>query len=166
MLVERTTFEEKMFPRLRLAIEHNHKEFVGHIYSQQILSQVWYGKVPWQDRSRFYKVFHVFMLVSIAPFSAILMFVCKIKGTTKTELQFNDLYNQIQKEKHEVIYKKSWINLKNKLAEFLKEHYHYSFAVPLNRFWTSVCYYFIFLSFLMSAILTQVSIQSQLDLYS
>ena len=27
------------YPRIRLAIEHNHKEFVGHMYCQQMLRQ-------------------------------------------------------------------------------------------------------------------------------
>ena len=54
--------DDMTYPRLRLAIEHNHKEFVGHIYSQQILSQVWYGNVSWQGHSTLCKFFHIFML--------------------------------------------------------------------------------------------------------
>ena len=52
----------------------------------------------------------------------------------------------------------------NNITTIFKENYHYSFNVPLNRFWTSVCYYFIFLAFLMTAILTQVGIHNRLDL--
>ena len=51
----------------------------------------------------------------------------------------------------------------NNITTIFKENYHYSFNVPLNRFWTSVCYYFIFLAFLMAAILTQVGIHNRLD---
>ena len=63
-----------------------------------------------------------------------------------------------------VLYKKSWKNMVNNITTIFKENYHYSFNVPLNRFWTSVCYYFIFLAFLMTAILTQVGIHNRLDL--
>ena len=63
-----------------------------------------------------------------------------------------------------VLYKKSWKNMVNNITSIFKENYHYSFNVPLNRFWTSVCYYFIFLAFLMTAILTQVGIHNRLDL--
>ena len=67
----------------------------NNLYSQQILSQVWYGNVPWQDRSTLYKIFHIFMLVVLAPLSAFLMFVFKIKGTTKVERQLKfDSFNQ------------------------------------------------------------------------
>ena len=51
----------------------------------------------------------------------------------------------------------------NNIATVFKENYHYSFNVPLNRFWTSVCYYFIFLVFLMTAILQQVGIQIKIQ---
>ena len=67
----------------------------NNLYSQQILSQVWYGNVPWQDKSSLYKIFHIFMLVVLAPLSAFLMFVFKIKGTTKIERQLkSDPFNQ------------------------------------------------------------------------
>ena len=62
-----------------------------------------------------------------------------------------------------VLYKKSWKNMVNNIATVFKENYHYSFNVPLNRFWTSVCYYFIFLVFLMTAILQQVGIQIKIQ---
>ena len=65
------------YPRLRLAIEHNHKEFVGHMYCQQMLRQAWYGDTRWQGAPTFYKflmfLFHVFM----APFYAIQVHILK-----------------------------------------------------------------------------------------
>ena len=42
--------------RLISAIELNHKEFVSHMYCQQILRRQWHGGVTWQGKSRFYKV--------------------------------------------------------------------------------------------------------------
>ena len=32
------------YPRLLLAIEHKHKEFVGHMYCQQVLREQWHGQ--------------------------------------------------------------------------------------------------------------------------
>ena len=37
-------FNEMKYPRLRLAIEHNRKEFVGHMFCQQILRQQWHAR--------------------------------------------------------------------------------------------------------------------------
>ena len=36
-----TNSNEMCYPRLRLAIEDNHKEFVAHMYSQEILYREW-----------------------------------------------------------------------------------------------------------------------------
>ena len=47
--------KEMKYPRLREAIEHNNKEFIGHMYCQQILNQVWQGKdLQWQNSSWIY----------------------------------------------------------------------------------------------------------------
>ncbi len=39
------------YPRLQMAIQNNHKAFVGHMFCQQVLRDQWHGKVPWQGRS-------------------------------------------------------------------------------------------------------------------
>ena len=43
-------------PRLIVAVELNHKEFVSHMYCQQILRRQWHGGVEWEGRSLSYKV--------------------------------------------------------------------------------------------------------------
>ena len=59
--------------------------FVHMSHSQQILSQVWYGNVPWQDRNLLYKVFHIIMLTLVAPLSALILFFYKMNGSAKSE---------------------------------------------------------------------------------
>ena len=44
------------YPRLIGSIELNHKEFVSHMYCQQILRRQWQGGIKWQGQSFFYKV--------------------------------------------------------------------------------------------------------------
>ena len=56
------------YPRLRLAVEQNHKEFVGHMYSQQVLNQVWYGRLEnWQEKGLFSKTLHAVILLLLLP---------------------------------------------------------------------------------------------------
>ena len=48
------------------------KEFVGHMYSQQILSQVWYGRLEnWQEKSLPSKAFHILVLLIMVPVNVI-----------------------------------------------------------------------------------------------
>ena len=53
--------KEMQYPRLRLAIEHNNKEFVGHMYCQQTLMQQWQADVPWQGASTIFKIGVIFI---------------------------------------------------------------------------------------------------------
>ena len=54
------------------------KEFVGHMYSQQILSQVWYGRLEnWPEKSLPSKVFHILVLLIMVPVNVIKKMFCK-----------------------------------------------------------------------------------------
>ena len=48
--------QDMKYPRLKLAIEFNHKEFVGHMYCQQMLKNEWYCNRTWAGTSILYKV--------------------------------------------------------------------------------------------------------------
>ena len=48
--------EEMRYPRLELAIELHHREFVGHMYCQQMLKREWYCNRTWAGTSNLYKV--------------------------------------------------------------------------------------------------------------
>ena len=114
----------------------------NNLYSQQILSQVWYGNVPWQDRSTLYKIFHIFMLVVLAPLSAFLMFVFKIKGTTKIERQLkSDPFNQpdgisVALQNKSVIATK-WVFRPSTSALFLSHHNGNFKPCAQKKVWTS-----------------------------
>ena len=59
-LLSRNQFQAEMkYPRLMLAIELNNKEFVGHMYCQQMLKQEWYCGVTWTGTSFLYKVIQI-----------------------------------------------------------------------------------------------------------
>ena len=49
------------YPRLMLAIEMNHKEFVGHMYCQQTLKREWFCYITWSGTSTLYKVSNCFL---------------------------------------------------------------------------------------------------------
>ena len=54
------------YPRLMLAIEMNHKEFVGHMYCQQTLKREWFCYLKWSGTSTLYKVIQmIFSLLTI-----------------------------------------------------------------------------------------------------
>ena len=66
------------YPRLKLAIEHNNKEFVGHVFCQQILRQQWHGDVLWQGTPLMFKIAHFLLQVLLAPLFVFSFFVAEI----------------------------------------------------------------------------------------
>ncbi len=54
-------------PRMRLAVEANHKDFVSHVNAQQYLSERWYGDTGWQGRLFLYKTLYFFLQVILTP---------------------------------------------------------------------------------------------------
>ena len=63
---------EIKYPRLRLAIELNHKEFVGHMFCQQVLREQWHGDVLWPGSPFVFKLLHFLLQVLLAPITVIL----------------------------------------------------------------------------------------------
>ena len=49
-------FEDPRYPRLQLAMLLKQKEFVSHMYCQQLLVKSWYRGVPWRDSTLLFKV--------------------------------------------------------------------------------------------------------------
>ena len=58
------------YPRLRLAIELNEKEFVGHMYCQQVLTQQWSGNIFWYRRQPLIKAFFILLQMVLTPLLA------------------------------------------------------------------------------------------------
>ena len=63
--------DKMKYPRLRLAVEINQKEFVGHMYCQQILTQEWVGTTSWDNHSVFTKILHVILQIIFTPVFAL-----------------------------------------------------------------------------------------------
>ena len=59
------------YPILRLAIEHNNKPFVGHMYCQNTLRQSWYGDSLWQGAPIGFKLLMFLLHILMAPGYAI-----------------------------------------------------------------------------------------------
>jgi hypothetical protein len=62
------------YPRIRLAIEHNHKEFVGHMYCQQMLRQEWQGGLPWLGKSYQHRIIYS-ILLNLVKIKSIIIFL-------------------------------------------------------------------------------------------
>ncbi len=56
------------FPRVRLAVEHSHKEFVSHMNCQQFLKTEWLGRTNWFGKMLPYKILYFLLQTICAPF--------------------------------------------------------------------------------------------------
>ena len=56
--------QDMKYPRLKLAMDLNHREFVGHMYCQQMLKTEWYCNRTWAGTSNLYKVGNESKLIS------------------------------------------------------------------------------------------------------
>ncbi len=59
------------FPRVRLAVEHSHKEFATHMYCQQFLRREWHGHVQWQGKPALFKLLYFAAQVLLTPLFAV-----------------------------------------------------------------------------------------------
>ena len=109
------------YPRLRLAIEHNHKEFVGHMYCQQTLRQEWHGDVYWQGAPIIMKILHVIFQFILAPFLVCMAIIVKSA-------------REIDKLGFDVDKRRSWpYNWISSICERSRS-VRLNLDVPLNRF--------------------------------
>ncbi|XP_059078651.1 short transient receptor potential channel 1-like [Tigriopus californicus] len=51
------------YPRLQIAIQNNHRAFVGHMFCQQVLRTHWHGNVPWLGKGFWFKLVYCFIQV-------------------------------------------------------------------------------------------------------
>ena len=63
--------DQMKYPILRLAIEHNNKPFVGHMYCQNTLRQSWYGDSTWQGAPIGFKLLMFLLHVIFSPVYAV-----------------------------------------------------------------------------------------------
>lgn len=57
------------YPRLQIAIQNNHRAFVGHMFCQQVLRTQWHGNVPWIRKGFWFKfMYFVIQILLTVPF--------------------------------------------------------------------------------------------------
>ena len=84
------------YPRLRLAIELNEKEFVGHMYCQQILTQQWSGNICWYRRHPLLKVVCILLQIIFTPiFACCFIFKTLLEDLTEGCGGRNDFLNNL-----------------------------------------------------------------------
>ena len=71
-----------LYSRLQLAIEDEHVDFVGHVYSQQTLHRAWYGKLPWRQASNLSRFLHFILQFILAPIVAVTVTIRKSVQST------------------------------------------------------------------------------------
>ena len=62
--------KDTTYPKLRMAVETGQKEFVGHMYSQQVLTQQWMGRSSWVHENSLTKLLHFFLQFALTPLFA------------------------------------------------------------------------------------------------
>ena len=142
-------------PKLHLAIEHNHKEFVGHALCQQVFRRFYEQNVPWHGKSLRFKFLHFVLQILMAPILVVMSLfawigkeISSIHGIGKNE---PSLYGFKKYYEEDVSWKRS---LFNKTIDYLTLN-QLSLNVPLNRFLIFSGYYLIFVTILVAAILAK-----------
>ena len=137
-----------MLPRLHLAIEHNHKEFVGHPLCQQVFMQCYHKGVPFHGQSLMFQILHMLLQIILSP--ALVAMTIFIWTGKKVNLTFG-----IAKDVPSLFGIKKWhadkVSLARKCINAVIDfafNTQLSLEVPLNRFIIDTGYYIIFVALL------------------
>ncbi len=142
------------YPRMRLAIEHSHKEFVGHVYCQQLFRQEINGTVAWEGRNFLYKLAHFLLQVVLAPLYILrAIFV-------QTGRSF-----RLVRGKHVPPVERGRTVVKRLYYRYLRycDGAVLNLDAPLNKFLTMLGYYFIFLVMMIFASMRPLSVKVSSD---
>ena len=142
-----------MLPRLHLAIEHNHKEFIAHPLSQEVFRHFYQQSIPWHGKSFRLRLFHLLLQFLLAPFLVVLSAFTWIGKNVSSKFGIDEKEPSLYgfKKRHEE--ENSWsTRFFNKTIDQLT-YKQLSLNVPLNRFLISFGYYVIFVVLLVCAIL-------------
>ena len=136
--------DEMMYPRLRLALEYNHKEFVGHTFCQELLRKQWAHQESWQwiGSPIYQKIIHCLLLVIVAPFLVLI-----------------SLYVEMRRSYHLICNNESTLHGADVLSKRLN-WLRKKFNVPLNRLIIFTGYYLIFVGIVMLTIFDK---QNEID---
>ncbi len=137
------------YPRVRLAIEHSHKEFVGQMYCQQYLRNEWHGHTPWLGKLFTFKLVYSLIQILLSPIYVIhALFV----------FSGRDLKYMNDNELPEVSSART--PFQRTLFRFMHycENTTLNLDAPLNRFLTMIGYYMVFLFLLSIAAVRPASV--------
>ncbi len=135
-------------PRLRVAIEHNHREFVSQMKSQYYLSKKWYSDTKWQGKMLPYKLVYFILQVVFTPLH-IMLVLGTFNARFIKHLNGNSLPSPSSTD--------SWVK-----KGFLK-YLHYvngatfNLGKPINRFISLFGFYLMYLQLVISATLRPLS---------
>ncbi len=134
------------YPCLRLAIEHNHKEFVGHMYCQQTLRQEWHGGIEWQNKPATFKTLHFLLQFVLAP-----LFV-SISISASVGRDVTELLGYPVPDLADINAAKGW---KRWFLWYLykSNRLKLNLDVPINRFLVFTAYYILFTILMVNTIL-------------
>ena len=144
--------KDMSLPRLHLAIEHNHKEFVSHALCQQVFRHFYEQNVPWHGKSLRFKFLHILLQILMAPIlvgMSLFTWIGK-EFSSRYGIKENEpsLYGVKKCYEEDMSWQKSFIN---KIIDYFTLN-QLSLNVPLNRFLIFSGYYFIFVGLLVGAI--------------
>ena len=152
--------QNMVLPTLQMAIEHNHKEFVGHSLCQQVFRNFYHQTIPWHGKSLRLRLLHLLLQILLAPISvAMSLFVWIGKDVSSKygiDEKESSLYGFRRTNDEEPSLTRKFFN---KTLDELT-HKQLSLNVPLNRFLIFTGYYFIFVVLIVGAILEKAIAES------
>ena len=145
--------KDMVLPRLHLAIEHNHKEFVGHALCQQVFGHFYEENVPWHGKNLRFKFLHALLQILMAPILVGMSLFAwagkEISSRHGIDENEPSLYGFKKCYEENMSWKRS---LFNKTIDYFTLN-QLSLNVPLNRFLIFTGYYIIFVGLLIGAII-------------
>mgnify|MGYP006888586200 CR=1 FL=1 len=137
-----------MLPRLHLAIEHNHKEFVGHPLCQQVFMQSYRQGVPFHGHSFIFQILHLILQIILSPILVAMTLFIWIGKNVSQRCGINKDIPALFGYKKWHVNNVSWIRKSiNAIIDFAF-YTKLSLEVPLNRFIIDTGYYIIFVAVL------------------
>ena len=140
-------------PRLRMAVEHHHKDFTAHMFCQQMLRQQFHGKVPWHGKPWTYKLIYCLIQIILTPIHLCSVYVFQ-PGRDIKILRGGSLPSvSSATSRVEKIYYKC-LEFSNSIV--------LNMDAPLNRLISYIGYYFLFICLLFHIILKPMSAMDDL----
>lgn len=150
-----------VLPRLHLAIEHNHKEFVGHALCQQVFRHFYEQNVPWHGKSLSFKFFHSLLQILMAPILVGMSLFALIGKEVSSRYGIDEnepsLYGFKKSYEEDMSWTRSFFN---KTIDYFTLT-QLSLNVPLNRFLIFTGYYIIFVGILVGAMVEKTVHRNQ-----